>query len=162
MKICCVTGSRPQNFPWKYGEGEQYERYLSDLLEKAEELIEDGVTYFISGGSIGVDMDFAEIILELKRKYPFIKLEIAVPCAKQSLKWQKADKERYNEILDKADVVTVLSQSYTAWCMQKRNEYMVDKSDVVLAVWNGKQKGGTYNTIRYSLRKNKEICYLLL
>ena len=39
--------------------------------------------------------------------------------------------------------------------MQKRNEYMVTHSDFVLIVWNGKEKGGTYNTLKYTQKKKK-------
>lgn len=42
-----------------------------------------------------------------------------------------------------------------AW--QRRNEYMVNKSDVVLAFWNVKiTKGGTYRTLKYMNRKKIE------
>ena len=39
---------------------------------------------------------------------------------------------------------------------------MVDRSDLVLAVWNGKEQGGTWNTIRYARLKGKEIRYIML
>ena len=41
--------------------------------------------------------------------------------------------------------------------MQKRNEYMVDKSDLVIAFWNGEESGGTWNTINYAERKGKQL-----
>jgi uncharacterized phage-like protein YoqJ len=37
--------------------------------------------------------------------------------------------------------------------MQKRNEYMVDNSDFVIAVFDGEQKGGTFNCIKYALNQ---------
>jgi uncharacterized phage-like protein YoqJ len=40
--------------------------------------------------------------------------------------------------------------------MQKRNEYMIDKSDYVIAVWDG-SPSGTGNTVRYAKQKNKKI-----
>ena len=40
--------------------------------------------------------------------------------------------------------------------MQKRNEYMVDNSDYVIAVWNGKLSG-TGNTVRYATKNNKVV-----
>jgi uncharacterized phage-like protein YoqJ len=43
--------------------------------------------------------------------------------------------------------------------MQKRNEYMVDKCDKLLAVWNG-TTGGTHNCIKYAKSKGKEIILL--
>ncbi len=46
--------------------------------------------------------------------------------------------------------------------MQKRNEYMVDKSNLVLAIWNGDKSGGTWNTIKYAMKKGKNIRYIML
>ena len=37
---------------------------------------------------------------------------------------------------------TLVSSGYFTGCEQKRNRYMVDKSDLVFAVWNGEEKGG--------------------
>ena len=132
-KISCFTGNRPQKFPWKYGEGKAHKKYLAEMTRQIGKLIESGYTYFISGGAIGVDMDFAEAVLQAKKQHKDIMLEIAVPCRNQDLKWNRDDKKRYENILNSADFVNVLSESYTNFCMQKRNEYMVDKSDIVLA-----------------------------
>jgi len=43
--------------------------------------------------------------------------------------------------------------------MNKRNEYLVENSDVLLAYFNG-EKGGTENTIKYAKLKNKKIIYV--
>jgi len=40
--------------------------------------------------------------------------------------------------------------------MQKRNEYMVDNADIVIAVWDG-TKGGTCNCVRYAKKLGKDI-----
>ena len=152
-KICCVTGHRPGGFPWDYNdktcpEHKEYLQTMHTLLEKL--ITEQGFDFFVCGGAIGVDTDFAEAVLRLKEKYPHIKLEIAVPCENQDLKWNEADKEKYRDIKKKADMVTILSKQYTRFCMQKRNRYMVDKSDFAIAFWNSKtEKGGTYGTIKY-------------
>ena len=157
MKICCVTGNRPQKFPWEYGEGEAHKKYLVEMTRQIENLIESGYTYFISGGAIGVDTDFAEAVLQAKKQHKDILLEIAVPCRNQDLKWSNDDKKRYEKILKSADIVNILSESYTSFCMQKRNEYMVNKSDLVIAFWNGEESGGTWNTINYAKRNGKQI-----
>ena len=157
MKTCCCTGHRPQKFPWKYGKGTAHKKYLAEMTRQIEKLIDSGYTYFISGGAIGVDMDFAEAVLQAKKQHKNIILEIAVPCRNQDLKWSKDNKERYAEILKSADIVNVLFKNYTSSCMQKRNEYMVDKADLVIAFWNGEESGGTCNTISYAKRSGKQI-----
>ena len=156
-KICAVTGHRPKGFPWNYRDSYciQHKEYLKNLENVVRELIDEGFDYFISGGAIGVDQDFAETVLKLKKHYPNIHLEIAIPCPKQDLKWCDSDKKRYQRILKQADFVNILSASYTPCCMQNRNEYMVNKCDLLLVVWNGQKSGGTYNTFMYAKGKNK-------
>ena len=126
------------------------------LREKVVELISEGYSHFISGGALGADSDFAEIVIDLRKSaYPDITLEIAVPCPNQDLKWCTKDKHRYKKICNAADSVNVISEKYTNFCMQKRNEYMVDHSDFVIVVWNGEKQGGTYGTFQYTQRKKK-------
>ena len=155
-KVCCCTGHRPKGFGWDYRnkEHELHREYLAILEYEVRKCVEKGFNYFISGGAIGADMDFAETVMKVREEYPNVKLEIAVPCENQDLKWNEEDKKRYREILQKAAVVKKLSEKYTMGCMQKRNRYMVDSSELVIAIWNGISKGGTYSTIQYADKKN--------
>ena len=165
LKICALTGHRPKGFTWNYRDKDSKEQkeYLKTLEDTIIELIEkDGFNYFISGGAIGADQDFAEIVINLKKCYPHIQLEIAVPCPNQDIKWSSSDKARYKRILENADFVNILSTSYSPICMQKRNEYMVDKSDFVIVVWNGNHTGGTYNTLCYTKNKNKPFKQIII
>lgn len=158
MKTCCLTGHRPKGFPWDYADKKRTEHksYLALLREKVIELIADGYTHFISGGALGADSDFAEIVIDLRDSaYPDISLEIAVPCPDQDLKWRAEDKRRYKKICKAADFVNVICEKYTNFCMQKRNQYMVDHSDFIIVVWNGEKQGGTYRTFQYTQRKKK-------
>jgi len=156
--ICCCTGHRPQKFPFDYGgNGKQFLLYLQALKNKIIAAItERGVKHFISGMALGVDLDFAETVLKLRKKY-CITLECAIPCPNQTLNWTEKDKARYGKIIKKADSVTLFSESYTHDCMLKRNRYMIDKSDIVIAVYNGIPSGGTWYTIKYAAKTNKSI-----
>lgn len=152
-----MTGYKPKGFPWNYRDknNSQHKEYLKKLESIVRGLIEDGFEYFISGGAIGADQDFAEIIIKLKKYYPHIRLEIAVPCPEQDLKWCDSDKKRYKRIIKQANFINILSSSYDPHCMQERNEYMADKCDLLLVIWNRQQYGGTYNTFMYAKSKNK-------
>ncbi len=128
------------------------------MLEQKIELAitEYGITNFISGMALGADMDFAEIVLKLRKKYP-ITLECAIPCPNQTLKWNDKDKLRHENILKRADEIKLISERYTPECMLKRNRYMADKCELVIAVFNGIEKGGTWYTINYAKKANKHI-----
>ena len=53
-----------------------------------------------------------------------------------------------------------LANHYYKACYQKRNEWMVDRSSLVIAVWNG-QPSGTKNTIDYANRKGTNVVNVL-
>lgn len=156
MKTCCFTGHRPQKLG--YGENSiQCDELKNRLEELIIELIEkEGVTHFISGVALGVDTYAANIVLKLKSNYPMITLECAIPCETQAVKWNERDRDIYYDLISKSDKETLLQQKYTSDCMQKRNEYMVDNSDYVIAVWNGKPSG-TGNTVKYARKNNKMV-----
>lgn len=159
MKVCCITGHRPKNLPWGYGKDcAEYDEYYESLYYIVSTLIEEGYTAFISGMALGVDLDFAELIIHLREEYELpITLECALPCENQTFRWSEGMKALYNSILEKANKVTLVSKGYNPGVMQKRNEYMVDHSDCVIAVWNGIESGGTWNTVSYARTKNKRI-----
>lgn len=136
---------------------QKHNAYLNELEQSIKLAItEYKITNFISGMALGVDLDFAEIVLKLREKYP-ITLECAVPCPKQTLKWEEKDRQRHEKILYRADEMKVISPCYTDDCMLKRNRYMVDKSELVIAVFNGIERGGTWYTINYAKGKILQI-----
>ena len=110
MKTCAFTGHRPQNLPFGFNEEDECCINLKKTLrEQIINLIEnEGVTHFISGMAIGVDMYAAEIVLDLKARYPNITLESAIPCETQAVKWSMAQRERYYDIAARCDKETML------------------------------------------------------
>lgn len=99
-----------------------------------------------------------EIVLGLKNEYGLnISLECAIPCPNQTMKWPPSEIARYNNILEKADKIALVNDHYFRACMLVRNDYMVDRSDTVLAIWNGAQAGGTWHTIEYAKAKGKQV-----
>lgn len=157
-KTCCFTGHRPKSLPFGYDEGaegcKRLEALLTESIEK--QITENSVTHFISGMAMGVDIYAAEAVLKLKEKYPHITLECAIPCETQANRWSESWRNRYFDIIYRSDDAQTLQTHYTSDCMMKRNKYMVDNSDVVIAVWNGK-KSGTGNTVDYALKNGKKV-----
>lgn len=161
FSVCCFTGHRPNKFPWGNNERDiRCFKYKASIQTKVLSLINNGVYHFICGGAIGFDMYCAEIVLLLKEQYPDIKLEVAVPCENQHSLWNKDFQMRYLEILKKADIVTYVSREYTSFCMSKRNDYMLNKSDIVVAGFVEGTTGGTANTIKKAQKLGKKIIFV--
>jgi len=153
MKVACFSGHR--KLPEDCTE-------LRQNLEKAIiSLIERGVVFFGSGGALGFDQEAATAVLKLKEDYPHIGLVMVLPCPpeQQSLKWNEQQKKRYYDLLDRADKVRVLSQSYTRSCMYERNRHLVDCS-AYLICYLREQSGGTFYTVNYAEQQGLEILRL--
>lgn len=160
-KKCAFTGHRPQSLPFGFNETDERCITLKQKLrdEIVKQIEENGVTHFITGMAIGVDMFAAEIVLGLKSAYNNITLECAIPCETQAEKWSEPLRDRYFDIVAKCDKETLLQQRYTPDCMHKRNRYMVDQADYIIAVWNGKPSG-TGKTVQYAQQQGKPVCVI--
>lgn len=157
-KTCAFTGDRPQKFPFGLNEEDARCTALKEELRKQIiNLVEnENVTHFISGMALGVDLMAAEIVLDLKVSYPGITLESAIPCETQAVKWTVSQRERYYDIASQCDKETMLQNHYSRDCLDKRNRYMVDHANFILAVWNGKPSG-TGRTVTYAREKQRAV-----
>ena len=151
---CCFTGHRPEKLSLSENE-------VKHLLEKAiDNVIADGYVTFITGMAKGTDIWAAEIVLEKKKRNDALRLICAIPHPDFEKRRGFFEERRYNRILKNADYVTIISDHYYRACYQKRNEWMVDRSSLVIAVWNG-QPSETKNTIDYADRKDVKVVNVL-
>ena len=161
--ICCITGHRPSGFTFPRDEDNPlFINYLKKLAKEVESLIKAGYDTFITGMAEGADIDFAKTVIMLRNKYKYIKLEAALPYPKPYPKNLKRHQEEYYDILSKCSKCHIVSDHFFRGCMHKRNKFMVDCSDLVLAIWNGNDKGGTWSTIQYARQREKSIRYIML
>ena len=63
----------------------------------------------------------------------------------------------YNYLLSRAKKVELVCEGeYAAWKLHKRDEWMVDNGDLLVACWDG-SSGGTGNTVNYANKVGREI-----
>ena len=178
MITICVTGHRPDNENLGGYDifSPRNKQIAKELLSKIENIIMENPKekdfHLISGMALGIDTMFFMVGYKMKNTYKKlnITLEAAVPFKDQSIKWfDKLSIDRHNIMLKKSDKVTYVDRLeeyklkgyqediYYAAKMQKRNKYMVDKSNYIIAVWDGTKKGGTYNCYKYALKQDINI-----
>ena len=139
--ILAGTGHRPDKLGG-YGPSEKQTLVRAAIREKLIELKPERV---ISGFALGFDQWFAEEAMRLG-----IPVTAAVPFIGQESTWPWQSQSHYKDLISKcAEVVVVCEGRYGARKMQIRNEWMVDHSNALLAVWDG-SNGGTANCIRYA------------
>lgn len=159
-KACSIIGLRPQALPFREGDA-QYLQMMEKMGAAIQNAIKNDFTTFLSGGSMGPDVWFAETVYMLKGIYPQIWLQFILPYEAQANRWPEHWRERYLDILEKADDVVYLSQQYTPTCVYERNKALIDRSALLLAVYDGISAGRTKHTINYAEKHNVEVVQLL-
>lgn len=104
----------------------------------------------------GFDLLAGRIILEVKEKYPDIRLIAVIPYPLQSSAFKGHSKEIYERIIKEAEGNITICPTYTYDCFHKRNDYMVDNSDVLICFFNG-TKGGTEYTVKRAIKAGLKI-----
>jgi hypothetical protein len=104
----------------------------------------------------------AEMVISLREIYPWIRLTVVLPCADQARKWNDAERVRWENIVTNSDHVETLARTFDRGCMFRRNRYLVDHADLVLACYDGDQHSGTGMTVNYAHKKNVKVRRLRL
>lgn len=152
MTVYATTGHRPD----KLG---GYTPATNDLCFKVARrfLALSLVDKVYIGMALGWDTNIAFACMEVG--IPFV---ACVPFEGFDSRWPSNDRVRLQQLLKAADEVVILapelrSYSEIARALQIRNEYMIDNAEEVVALWDGKPKGGTYNAVRYAALSNKPV-----
>ena len=151
-KTVCFTGHR--EIP-----PESISELSRRLKEALIQLIENGYTYFKTGGALGFDTLTAQCVLSLKTQHPHIKLILVLPCITQTKGWSKEDIATYEEIKSRADKVVYTSHDCFRGCMFRRNRHLVDGSSVCVAYLT-REKGGTAYTGHYARQNHVRVINL--
>ena len=119
------------------------EKKLYDIIEN---MINEGADKFLLGGYGKFDILAAKTVNALKEKYPHIKSVLVIPYINR-----KYNLEMYDHTL-----FPPLENVPLRFAISKRNEWMVQNSDVLIACvkysW-----GGAAKTLAYAKRKKKNI-----
>lgn len=145
--VISATGHRPNKLGG-YGD-EAYQR----LVKLAEGyLSETKPTDIVSGMALGWDQAWAHAGINLD-----IRVHAAIPFEGQESQWPEKSQQHFKWLFYQcAGQVIVCEGGYAAYKMQVRNEWMVNHSHRVAALWNG-TSGGTANCVNYAKKAGKPI-----
>lgn len=147
MAVIAGTGHRPNKL------GGYSTDAFKNLCHIAQEVLKElKPKLVISGMALGWDQALA--CAAIAENIPFA---AAIPFEGQQNAWPESSRMIYSTILEKsAKKIIVCDGGYAAWKMQKRNEWMVDHADTIVALWDG-SIGGTANCINYAKKIGKKI-----
>ena len=138
--------------------GHRYDWHCIGVEEKLkqtiEELINKGYTTFYDGACGAFDRKCLDAVLELKHKYPHIKVI-------KILKYYHHEKEKYeiSSCYDGSEYPD-LEELHYKQIITKRNEWIVNHCDILVCHIEETYKSGAYNTVKYARKINKPIIYI--
>lgn len=147
--IIGITGHRVEKLP--------NIEMLRDALREHLELF--GATHVIHGCANGTDLIAAHEAFKLKIPYTAAKpWEKHYGAISKNSGFEGNDREVYKKMIRNANRVvnTTGEADYSPKLYQLRNQWIVDNSDMMLAVWDG-SASGTYNCVKYAMRQNKKL-----
>ncbi len=146
MKTCCII--------WQSEIGEEKIYFLKEKLKvEIIKAIKNGFTHFISNFEDVVDLLFADIVIELMDKYPNITLEATI----SHLERLNITNICYRRMLDKCKIVNITSRKYYEGCFLERNGLIINFSQMVISVFDGKDINETIHTMNYVKSLGKEV-----
>jgi uncharacterized phage-like protein YoqJ len=93
--------------------------------------------------------------LEFQNERP-VRLEAAIPYAGR----KKCCDPEFQALLRQCQAVHAVSEAYFPGCFFARNRWMVERSDAVIAVYDGRRKGGSFYTIQYAKSMGKGVVFV--
>lgn len=142
MRTVAMSGHRPEKIP--------DEQVVRDKIRDGLHIL--GASQLIVGMAAGVDLWAGDVALKVG--YPYV---AAKPWATH--KAREGDEELYARVIEGAMRVVNVSESLTYTypsLYQDRNKWMVDRADVVFAIWDG-SSGGTRNCVNYAIKRSVPI-----
>lgn len=152
MKACCFTGHRELPDAGT----EAYSALIAALEKAVSDAIAEGCDRFITGGAKGFDLLAGEWILASKKVDPSLSLAVYVPHRGQERKFTSEDQKRYQALINAADEVLILSESYYPGCMRVRNARMVEDAQYCIA-YVRKKPSGSAQTMRMAEAKGRTV-----
>lgn len=153
MLHVALTGHRPERLGYAkdtYGTMD-WGRMIDWLKFKIKEY---NITDAYCGMANGCDIAYGIAALRLKEEgYP-IKLHCILPC-----KNYNSSSVWYYPLKKTADEWVELSEEFYKGCDDARDQYMVDHSDKLFAIWDGNKSGGVWSTIKKAQKSGIDIIY---
>lgn len=142
-QTCCFVGHK--DIP----PGEQL-KILVRVEHRLIPLVQQGVTYFGIGGSLGFDTLMADMLISLKAAHPRIRIIEVLPFEGYRSKWS-LEQLRHAEKIDKqVDKIVYAAKEPSRGVYLLRDRHLVDCSAYCISYCT-RNTGGTAYTVKYAL-----------
>lgn len=142
LKACCGFGHR-----------EIFGNITEKVVTAVKKAVEQGCELFYTGAMGEFDEIYSSAVRFLKKTYPEIKLVCVKPYLTKGI---NESGDYLYSLYDDIIIPTELADIHYKTVITKRNQWIIDKCDVVIG-YTIRDYGGAYKAIDYAKKKGKEI-----
>ncbi|GGG17304.1 DUF1273 domain-containing protein [Paenibacillus abyssi] len=165
MKSLLVTGYRAHELNI-FDQKNKGILYIKKAIEgKLIPLVEEGLEWVVTSGQYGVDLWACEVVIEMKRRYPHLKLSVISAYLNPEEKWKEEKQDYYRDILKQVDYHgTVSHQPYNGvWQLTARDDLLLRKTDGILLFYDEDAGEASPKFIKQrALKKQEQDGYMYL
>jgi uncharacterized phage-like protein YoqJ len=124
-------------------------------------LLEEGLEWVLISGQLGVELWAAEVVFDLKKDFPNVKLAVITPFLDQEAQWNENNKEWYQSVLAAADFIdSVTKKGYEKpWQFRLKNQFFIEKSDGLLLLYDQEKEGSPKYLYELAMQYQKDRDY---
>ncbi len=115
------------------------ESQVNQLIQLAKQ---QGVEHFYCGMALGTDSIAARMLTAQNIPWTAV-----IPFIGQESRWSESQKKEYTKLLLHTHHQIILYAEYTASSYHERNQIMIESSEICLAVYDGRNNGGTKTVV---------------
>ncbi|MEN1985721.1 DUF1273 domain-containing protein [Paenibacillus hubeiensis] len=158
LKNLLITGYRAHELQIFGQKHEGIPFIKKTIASRLVPLVEDGLEWVLTPGQYGVDLWACEVVMELKKEYPHLKLSIITAFLNPEEQWKEDKQEYYRSILTGVDYYGAVSrQPYVGpWQFTARDDLLLRKSDGLLLVYDEDAGEGSPRFIKEKALKRQQ------
>ncbi|MCB9755157.1 MAG: DUF1273 family protein [Myxococcales bacterium] len=142
-----VTGHRP---PRLGGYTPEVDELLARLADHT--LAELEPARVLTGMAQGWDLAIAEACARAG-----VAFTAALPFADPDARWPAPQRARLGRLLEQAASVELISPSPGPGAYHVRDRWMVERAELLVALWDGARQGGTFSTVRSAEKRGVPV-----
>jgi uncharacterized phage-like protein YoqJ len=143
IKVLAISGYKPFELGVFKNDHPAVMFIKAALKKELIPMMEAGLEWVLISGQMGVELWAAEVVFELKPKFPDVKLAVITPFLDQEASWSENNSEWYKSILAQADFIdSVTKKGYEKpWQFRLKNQFFIEKSDALLLFYDQEKEG---------------------
>ena len=143
LKVLYITGYKNFELGIFDNNAKEVAFIKKSIRKRLDYLIEEGLEWVIISGQLGVELWAGEVVLDLKKIYPELRLAIITPFLQHESNWNEKNQECYHSIASQADFVQAVSnQPYVSPVQFKnRDQFLLHKTDGTLIFYDEENEG---------------------